>query len=101
MSKKRNECIIPEEAIADPNSREIFRGWIANEGLHVSFWIPEGWKDPGHWGVVMADMMRHVADAYQKSQGADPKATIARIREMIEAEMKALAERPKGGFVQE
>jgi len=98
---KRKECVIPKEALADPDSREVFRAWIANEGLHVSLWIPDAWEDPGHWGVILTDVMRHLADAYRQSQGVDPQVTIARIREMIEAELASPTDTPTGGFTEE
>ena len=98
---KRDECIIPEEARSDPSSREVLRAWVANEGLHVSLFIPDAWEDPGHWGIVLTDVIRHLADAYQKSQGVDPKLTIARIREMIAAESASPTDTPTGGFVED
>ncbi len=98
---KKNECVIPQEALADPNSREVLRAWVANQGLHVSLWIPDAWDDPGHWGIALTDVMRHLADAYQQSQGADPKVTIARIQEMIAAELSSPTDTPTGGFVEE
>jgi hypothetical protein len=101
MWRKRNECIVPKEASADPNSREVLRAWVANGGLHVSLWIPDAWDDPGHWGIMLTDVMRHLADAYQKNQGVDPKLTMARIREMIDAELKSPTGRPTGDFVKE
>ncbi|HWX23200.1 MAG TPA: DUF5076 domain-containing protein [Candidatus Binatia bacterium] len=99
MSKK-DECIIPEEALTDPNSRELLRAWVANEALHVSLFIPDEWEDPGHWGVALADVTRHLADAYHKSQGVDPKQTIRRIQEMIAAELAAPTDDLTGGFVE-
>ena len=100
MWKKRNECVIPKEALADPNSREILRAWVANEGLHVSLFIADEWQDPGHWGIVLTDVLRHLADAYQKSYGDDPKATIARIRQMIDAELESPTNKTTGDFVE-
>lgn len=76
------------------------RAWVANEGLHVSLWIPDGWQDPGHWGIVLTDVMRHLADAYQKSQGIDPKTTIARIHEMMQAEITSPTDKPTGNFIE-
>ena len=101
FTRKKNECVIPPEALTDPNSREVLRAWVANEGLHISLWIPEAWDDPGHWGVALTDVMRHLADAYQKSQGVAPQATIARIQEMIAAELSSPTDTPTGGFVEE
>ena len=48
FTRKKNECAIPSEATTDPNSREVLRAWVANEGLHVSLWIPDAWDDLGH-----------------------------------------------------
>src|SRR5258708_7020378 len=100
MSKK-HECIIPKEAFADPNSREILRAWVANEALHVSLLIPDEWEDPGHWGIALTDVMRYLADAYQQSQGVDPQQTIKRIQEMIAPELASPTDTPTGGFVEE
>ena len=101
FSRKKNECVIPPEALTDPNCREILRAWVAHQDLHVSLWIPDEWEDPGHWGVALTDVMRHLADAYQKSQGVAPQVTIARIREMIAAELSSPTDTPTGDFVEE
>jgi hypothetical protein len=101
FNRKKNECAIPPEAVSDSNSREVLRAWVANEGLHVSLWIPDAWDDPGHWGVALTDVMRHLADAYQKSQGVPPETTIARIQEMIAAELASPTDTPTGGFTDE
>ena len=98
---KENKCAIPPEALADKNSGEILRAWIANEGLHVSLRIPDEWEDPGAWGIALMDVMRHLADAYQQTQGVDPQVTIARIQEMISAEQSSPTDTPTGGFVDE
>jgi hypothetical protein len=98
---EKNECPIPPEALTDPNGGEILRAWVANEGLHVSLRVPDEWEDPGHWGIMLTDVMRHIADAYRQSQGVDAQVTIARIREMIEAEFSSPTDAPSGGFVEE
>jgi hypothetical protein len=98
---KLNECPIPAEALADKNSGEILRAWIANEGLHVSLRIPDEWQDPGAWGIALMDVMRHLASAYQESHGVDPQVTITRIQEMILAEQASPTDTPAGGFVEE
>ena len=101
FTRKKNECAIPPEALTDPNGGEILRAWVAHEGLHVTLRIPDEWKDPGHWGVALTDVMRHLADAYQKSQGVAPEVTIARIQEMIAAELASPTDTPTGGFAEE
>ena len=101
LNRKKNECAIPPEALTDPNGVEILRAWVAHEGLHVSLRIPDEWEDPGHWGVALTDVMRYLADAYQKSQGAASQVTIARIQKMIAAELASPTDKPTGGFVEE
>lgn len=100
MSKK-DECIIPKEALDDPKSRGILRAWVANEALHLSLFIPDVWEDPGHWGVALADVTRHLADAYHQSQGVDPKLTVQRIQEALAAELDNPTDTLTGGFVEE
>ena len=100
MSEKR-ECIIPKEALDDPKSRELIRAWVANEALHVSLFIPDEWEDPGHWGVALADVTRHLAGAYHSSQGLDPKLTIQRIQQALAAELADPTDTLTGGFVDE
>ncbi len=99
MSDK-DECMIPEDARTDPDSRELLRAWVANAGLHVSLFIPDEWEDPGHWGVALADVTRHLADAYNKSRGIDPKDTVKRIQAMIAAELSTERDDLSGGFVE-
>jgi len=82
MSDSR-ECQIPPEALTDPKRRELLRAWVANGSLHCSLSIPDDWPEPAHWGVVLSDVMRHVADAYQKRDGIEFGETIRQIQEQI------------------
>jgi len=100
MSERR-ECIIPKEALNDPKSRELLRAWVANQALHVSLSIPDEWQDAGHWGIALADVTRHLADAYHKSEGIDPKLTIQRIQEVLVAELVETRDDLSGGFVED
>ena len=59
------ELVLPPKAQADPKAVEILRAWIADSGLHVSI-SPGIWEDSGHWGIALADIIRHLADAYQQ-----------------------------------
>jgi len=53
---------IPEAATQDPKSCELLRVWVANKGQHVS--LRAGvWKDPAAWGIMLSDLMQHVANA--------------------------------------
>src|ERR1039457_1262129 len=53
---------IPPAAARDHASFEVLRVWIAEQGQHVS--IRSGaWEDPFAWGIVLADLARHIAFA--------------------------------------
>src|ERR1700747_450349 len=87
---------IPPVAQRDKASFEVLRVWIAEKGQHVS--IQSGaWEDPFAWGIVLADLSRHIALAHQmqKSKG-DPEAFLARLLEGFQAEIDDPTDEPEG-----
>jgi hypothetical protein len=48
----------------DPKAIEVVRVWVAKGGQHVSI-NPFVWKDPEAWGIVLADLAGHLANAYK------------------------------------
>ncbi len=66
----KNELQIPEAARSDAKSFELLRAWIADSDLHVSLQLG-GWEEPSPWGVVLADLARHVANFYVEKMGMD------------------------------
>jgi len=72
---------IPPAAQRDKASFEVMRVWIAEQGQHVS--ISSGaWEDPFAWGIVLADLARHVAFAHKlQNEGTDEEAFLARLLE--------------------
>ena len=93
------ELVIPAKAQADPNAVEMLRAWIADSGLHVSI-SPGIWQDSGHWGIALADIIRHLADAYQQTHGAAPSDTVARIFALLRAEFASPTDTPSGSFIE-
>jgi len=88
---------VPSEVVADKASREVLRCWVANEGL-VCALRPTNWTDSSAWGIVLADVARHIANALQEERGDDPAATISKIRELFSAEFDAPTDEPTGHF---
>ncbi len=84
------EIPIPPRALEDPDSRELVRAWVANGALHVSLNVGN-WGDGDDeaigWGVLLSDIARHVADALDQQDLADPVEVRARIREVFNKEM--------------
>lgn len=64
--KNENELLIPPAAEEDPKAIEVIRVWVAKGGQHVSL-NPLAWKDPQVWGIVLADLAGHVANAYEQA----------------------------------
>ena len=89
---------IPPAASRDHASFEVLRVWIAEKGQHVS--IRSGaWEDPFAWGIVLADLARHIALAHQlqhPSEEAYPEAFVARLLEGFHAEIESPTDEAEG-----
>ena len=92
------ELTIPPAAYKDPGSVEVLRVWVANEGQHVT--IRTGlWEDPEAWGIILADLARHVVNAYEQERSVDPAGALAHIRAMFDAELDSPTDLPRGTIV--
>src|SRR5262245_14300541 len=105
MSFHDGQLPIPGAAIADVKSFEMIRAWIANNGLHCSLNIGvwesrPGVEEPWAWGILIADVARHVADALTR-QGKERSRTIAEIRDGFLAELNHPTSGTAGEFVDE
>ena len=91
---------IPPVTQRDKASFEVMRVWIAEKGQHVS--IRSGaWEDPFAWGIVLADLARHIALAHQlQNEGADPAAFLTRLLEGFQAEIENPTDEPEGEVTQ-
>src|ERR1700688_3200939 len=91
---------IPAAATRDKAAFEVLRVWIAEQGQHVS--IRSGaWEDPFAWGIVLADLARHIALAHElQDQKADKKvdkeAFLDRLLEGFTAEIDSPTDEPEG-----
>jgi len=90
------ELSVPPAARADSAARELARVWAAGGEQHVSLEIGL-WPDPGAWGLLLVDLARHVANAYEQTQGHDASDVLARIREAFDAEWQTPTDSPSGG----
>jgi hypothetical protein len=85
------ELPTPPDAERDPEAAELLRAWVVNQELHCSLRVG-AFPDPGTWGEVLADVVRHVAQAFQEQEGKDPADVVRVILEVFDAER-----RPPGG----
>jgi hypothetical protein len=106
VAKKRpaGELVIPPAALADERSVEMLRVWIANRGLHCALNIghweqAQGVEEDLAWGRVLADAIRHIANALNESQGAEREEVVRRIFKALEAELSEPTTGHRGRFV--
>jgi hypothetical protein len=66
---------------------EVLRAAIVEGGLHVS--LRRAFDDPEAWGMLIADITRHVARIYANESNIPETQTIERIRNLFDAEMDA------------
>ena len=97
------ELIIPAAALRDPSAKEMARVWIAEKGLHCSLHVGmyagrEDVDEQVAWGIILADMARHVANAFFDDGGSAPDKTLAAIRDAFLKEMKEPTSAVSGGF---
>src|SRR3546814_16122821 len=75
------ELVIPPPATRDLNSIEMIRTWIAEQGLHctinVGLYRDNGEHDEATaWGIILADVVRHLANAVEERYGDNQDSTI-------------------------
>jgi len=66
---------------------EVLRAAIVEGALHVS--LRRAFNDPEAWGLLIADITRHVARIYATENNIPEEQTIERVRNMFDAEMDA------------
>lgn len=95
----KGELDIPPSARTDKSAIELIRAWAAHGGLHCSLSI-DNWGDNERigWGILLTDVVRHVADALHKQKGWEVNETIAEIRRVFNAELDSPTAEASGKF---
>lgn len=88
---------VPSEVEKDTKAKEVLRAWVANGGLVCNL-RPETWEDASSWGIVLADVARHVANAVKELKGLDSAATVERIKTVFNSELQDPTDEPTGHF---
>jgi hypothetical protein len=77
---------IPPAAL-EQGGVEVLRAVIVDGGLHVS--MRRAFDDPEAWGMLIADVARHIARIYATEDKFREEETLARVRAIFDAEMDA------------
>jgi hypothetical protein len=90
----------PPAAARDKASFELLRVWVAEQGQHVSI-RPNAWEDPFAWGIVLADLARHIMHAeFLQNPKLDQDAFMERMLEGFQAEIDSPTDEPEGEITQ-
>src|SRR5690348_4153461 len=92
-----DQLLIPDAAKTDPKSFELLRVWVANRGQHVSVRVGV-WTDPAAWGIMLADLAKHIVNSYDQDVALDRRKTLQRIRAGFDAELAKATDDPTGKF---
>lgn len=89
-SNKLNER--PVAALRDEHSVEMLRAWIAERGLHCSIKVgmyrdSTNIREEDAWGMLLADVARHVSNALESNYGTDPRDALDKICESFLSEV--------------
>ncbi len=93
-----NELPIPPDAKTAKQAVEVFRGWIIDGPLQCSL-LPTLWKENhSTWGILLADVATHIANALHEEYGLDRQEVIHNIKKVFMAELANPSDSPEGGL---
>jgi hypothetical protein len=90
---------VSDEVPAAPEGEqavELLRAWVVGQDLHCSL-AADAFPDADTWGVVLADLARHLARALKDRDGRDEAAALQAVRAAFEAELLSPAEAAEEG----
>jgi hypothetical protein len=93
---------IPPDVAQDPRHVQMLSAWLANGqlvcGLNIGFWQAQGMDEAACFGVLLADTIRHIADALAQEEGGAPAAIRARVLAAVQDELARPTSDASGGF---
>lgn len=90
----------PTAAVRDKAAFELLRVWVAEQGQHVSL-RAGAWEDPFAWGIVLADLARHIVRAESLARkDFDSEAYLGRMLEGFQAEIESPTDEAEGELKQ-
>jgi hypothetical protein len=94
--------VIPPAAQRDKKAVQMLSAWIAENGLHctlnIGMWQKQGVNEARAWGMLLADVIRHVANAIEEKHGFDAYGVSTDIVEALLEEIEDPTSDAKGEF---
>jgi hypothetical protein len=91
-NKPTRELEVPPIANSNSQAVEVLRVWAAPGQPH-QLTLRITWKDAGAWGLLLADVARHAANAYA-NEGQNRAEVLGKIRQLLEAEFSRPTDNP-------
>jgi hypothetical protein len=85
----------PKEIIGDEKAREVLTVWLRSDGSNTTIIKPDTWDDAAAWGLLLADVARHIANAMVVKGGSHDE-ILARVRLGFEVELGDPTDQPTG-----
>ncbi len=82
-----NQLDVPDGVTFDPKAAEVLRAWVAGGGLTVAL-SPLAFERIGVWGILLVDVARHVARAWEAEGKGTFSSNLEAINQMFKAEIK-------------
>lgn len=83
--------VIPPAAQRDEKSVQMLSAWIAEQGLHctlnIGFLEAAGHTESKAWGILLADLVRHIGNAVAEDRGTPAHETVAAVVASLNAEL--------------
>ena len=99
MHNHPRQLLIPPDAAQDVLAIELLRVWASSGKQHVS--LATGlWDDPASWGIMLVDLARHVANAYNESKKMNYQEVLNRIKEGLDSEWEDQTDEPIGEIME-
>ena len=87
MNEIDSNTLPQPDIMSGVRSMELTRIWLV-DGAPRFIITPNLWEDPASWGLLVADLMGHIANAYEQAGHERPK-VLARIKQAFDAEWSA------------
>lgn len=78
----------------EQGSFEILRVW-GGVNLPQQYVLNTTWDDPGAWGLLLADIARHVAKAYSSSSNTTEQEVLLGIKQLFDSEWCSPTDEPE------
>lgn len=92
-----NELPIPDDVPQAKEAAELVRAWVVDGVLQCSV-SPLAFDQASTWGILLADVARHVAYALQQAEAARPLDVLDGIRVAFNQELAMPTDEPTGEF---